>query len=112
MNIIILKKENDFPHIQKLTMRNLVQMRDLQCRQGRIWHLRADRIENQSACARKNKCNSGACAPDARLWAGIPAHFLIRIGGKFLSEILLLQLKIHFLTNKAGLVLVLARQMD
>jgi hypothetical protein len=52
-----------FPHIQELTMQILVQMRGLLCGQRRIWCLRADRTEQQSACA-----------PDARLWGEIPAR--------------------------------------
>jgi hypothetical protein len=60
---IILKKENDFSHIQELTMQILGQMRGLLCGQRRIWRLRADRTENKSAYA-----------PDARLWGGIPAR--------------------------------------
>jgi hypothetical protein len=59
-----LKKEkSDFPHIQGLTMQILVQMRGLLCGQRRIWRVRADRIEEKSACV-----------PDARLWAEKPAR--------------------------------------
>ena len=53
MHIIILKKENDFPHIQDLTMQILVQMRGLQCGQRRIWRLGAERTERKSACAQE-----------------------------------------------------------
>jgi hypothetical protein len=54
-------------------------------------------------------------ALSARLWAEIPTHVLIRVGGGgggILSEILLLQLKTWLLTGKARPVLVPARQMD
>jgi hypothetical protein len=42
-----------FPHIQELTMKILVQMRGLLCGQRRIWHLRTDKTEKQSACAQR-----------------------------------------------------------
>jgi hypothetical protein len=58
-----LRRKVIFPHIQELTMQILVQMRGLLCGQRRIWHLRANITEKQSACA-----------PDVHLWGGIPAR--------------------------------------
>jgi hypothetical protein len=52
-----------FPHIQELTMQILVQMHGLLCGQRRVWRLRADKTEKQSACA-----------PDTSLWGGIPTR--------------------------------------
>jgi hypothetical protein len=68
-------------HIQELTMQILVQMRGLLCGQRHIWRLRADRTEKQSACA-----------PNARLWGGIPARLCQKFEKKnpdgFLSNFL------------------------
>jgi hypothetical protein len=54
----------------------------------------------------------GAQCIECGLWDGITTHFLIRVGGGFLSEILLLQLRIWLLTGKFGPFLVPARKMD
>ena len=57
-----LRRKMAFPTSKNLTMWNLVQMRGLQCRQRHIWRLRADRIENESACAqRKTVLQAHAC---------------------------------------------------
>jgi hypothetical protein len=66
-----LRRKNDFPHIQGLTMQILVQMRGFLCGQMRMWRLRANIIEDKSACT-----------PNARLWAEKPVCLCQKSGKK------------------------------